>query len=350
MVRRVAFAVPGDLATPTGGYAYDRRMIRELRRLGWSIDIIDLGEGVPFPGSEGDREARRRLKNVPAGRPIIIDGLAFGVLPDAAAELSHDHALIALVHHPLAFESGLPPAQAEKFRASERMALRSARRVIVTSATTARLLAAEYGVAAERITIACPGVDPVPQARGSSDGVVRLLSVGAVVPRKGYDVMIAALAMLKDLPWRLTIVGDRSRDPQTAARLNADIRRFGLHERASVLGAVSSERLAALYLQADLFTLASRYEGYGMVFAEAVAHGLPIVATAAGAIPDTVPAGAGLLVPSDDPDALANALRRVIESPRERQRMVAACRAAARRLPTWQDSAKVFAAAIETIA
>ena len=87
-----------------------------------------------------------------------------------------------------------------------------------------------------------------------------------------------------------------------------------------------------------------------MVFAEAVAHGLPIVATKAGAIPDTVPAGAGVLVPSDNADALATALRRVIESPDERHRMAAASREAARTLPTWQDSARIFARALEAVA
>jgi glycosyltransferase involved in cell wall biosynthesis len=342
--------VPGDLATPTGGYAYDRRMLGELERLGWKIDVINLGEGFPQPSAAQRNAARERLMNIPAGRPIIIDGLAFGVLPDVAAELSRDHALIALVHHPLAFESALSAAQAERFRVSERAALASARCVIVTSAATARLLTAAYGVAADRITIACPGVDPVPPARGSSDGVLRLLAVGAVVPRKGYDVLIAALAMLRDPPWHLTIAGDRTRDAQTAAKLDADIMRFGLSERISVLGAVSNERLAELYLQADLFTLASRYEGYGMVFSEAVAHGLPIVGTNAGAIPETVPAGAGLLVPSGDVTALASALRRVFENSAERQRMAAASREAARRLPTWQDSAKIFARALAAIA
>jgi glycosyltransferase involved in cell wall biosynthesis len=349
-VRRVAFAVPGDLATPTGGYAYDRRMISELEHLGWEIQIVDLGDGFPYPNGEERKVAQARLTSIPAGLAIIIDGLAFGVLPDAAAELSRDHALIALVHHPLAFESGLSAGQAEQFRVSERAALASARRIIVTSASTARLLTAEYEVAAHRITVASPGVDPVRPARGSSDGVIRLLSVGAIVPRKGYDVLIAALAMLKDLSWQLTIVGDRSRDPEAAARLDADIRRFALSDRVSVLGAVSGEGLAELYLTADLFTLASRYEGYGMVFAEAVAYALPIVATDAGAISDTVPAGAGLLVAPDDPDALANALRRVLDSPEERRSMRAASLEAARKLPTWRESAKIFAAAIEAIA
>jgi glycosyltransferase involved in cell wall biosynthesis len=350
VVRSFAFAVPGNLATPTGGYAYDRRMIAELEHLGWQIDLVDLGEGFPWPSSEQRKAAMARFLAVPVGRAIVIDGLAFGVLPDAALKLRSDHPLIALVHHPLALESGLSAEQADKLRASERTALAATRRVVVTSAATARHLVADYAVPADRITVARPGSDPSPAAHGSRDGIVRLLSVGAVVPRKGFDVLIAALATLTDLPWQLTIAGDRSRDPKAAAQLDADIARFKLGSRIAVLGAVSPERLAELYTSADLFALASRFEGYGMAYAEAIAHGLPVIGTTAGAIPETVPASAGVLVAPDDTDAFALALRGAIENRGERLRLATFARAAAGLLPTWQDSAKIFSRALEAVA
>jgi glycosyltransferase involved in cell wall biosynthesis len=149
----------------------------------------------------------------------------------------------------------------------------------------------------------------VPPAFGSNDSVVRLASVGSVVPDKGYDLLIAALARIVDLSWRLTIAGDRTRNLATAARLDADISAYGLGDRIAVLGAVPPERVVELYLASDVFVLASRFEGYGMALAEAIAHGLPVVSTMAGAIPDTVPAGTGLLVPPNDVVALAQALR-----------------------------------------
>jgi glycosyltransferase involved in cell wall biosynthesis len=350
VVRRFAFAFPGDLATPTGGYAYDRRMIAELEQLGWHIDRVDLGEDFPWPSSETRMSAQAQLLAVPAGRVIIIDGLAFGVLPDVALMLRSHHPLIALVHHPLALESGLSKAQANMLRESERAALAATRCVVVNSAATARHLIADYAVSADCIVIARPGSDPAPAASGSHDGIVRLLSVGAVVPRKGFDVLIAALATLTDLPWQLTIAGDRNRDPKTATQLDADITRFKLDSRVAVLGAVSPGRLAELYASADLFALASRFEGYGMAYAEAIAHGLPVVGTAAGAIPDTVPAGAGVLVAPDDVDAFALALRRVIENRGERLRLATCARAAAGLLPTWQNSAKIFSRALEAVA
>jgi glycosyltransferase involved in cell wall biosynthesis len=350
VVRRIAFAVPGDLATPTGGYAYDARMIAELEQLGWQVDLVDLGEGFPWPSGETRKTAQARLAAVTAGRPIVIDGLAFGVLPEIASQLRARNPLIALVHHPLALEAGLSAEQAERLRASERVALAAASRVVVTSAATARHLITEYAVPAEYIVVAPPGSDPAPVAHGSGDGVVRLLSVGAVVPRKGFDVLIAALATLADLPWRLTIVGDRGRDPKAAAQLDGDIARFKLGDRVAVLGAVRPKRLAQLYANADLFALASRFEGYGMAYAEAIAHGLPVIGTTAGAIPDTVPAGTGLLVAPDDAAALALALRRLIENPAERDRLASSAREAARQLPRWQDSAKIVARALEALA
>lgn len=350
MVRRIAFAVPGDLATPTGGYAYDRRMIQELERLGWQVDVVNLGEGFPWPSNETRARAWLQLSDVPPGRTIVIDGLAFGVLPEAALQLRVENPLIALVHHPLALEAGLSIQQANILRTCERAALIAARLVIANSAETARHLTSDYGVAADRIVIASPGTDPAPIAQGSRDGIVRLISVGAIVPRKGFDVLIAALATLAELPWHLTIVGDRSRDPQTAAGLDADISRLKLGDRVKVAGAVPAENLAELYANADVFALASRFEGYGMAFSEAIARGLPVIGTNAGAIPETVPAEAGLLVPPDDMPALAATLRRVIANPDERRRMAAAARAAASTLPTWRDSAKLFADALEVVA
>jgi len=349
VVRRIAFAVPGDLAAPTGGYAYDRRLIAELKQIGWQVDLVNLGDGFPWPSTQTRKTAEARLIAVPNGDTIVVDGLAFGVLPDEGLNLRANHPLIALVHHPLALESGLSARQIVTLRNSERMALAAATRVVVTSGATARCLAADYEVPADQIIVAPPGVDPAPIARGNIDRVVQLLSIGAVVPRKGYDVLIASLATLSELPWRLSIAGDLGRDPKYAAALEKDIARFGLTARVTVLGAVPSTRLAELYANADVFVLASRFEGYGMAYAEAIARGLPVIGTTAGAIPDTVPAGAGVLVSPNNKIALARALRRVIAERGERAKLAACARKAASQLPKWRDSAKILAHVVESV-
>jgi glycosyltransferase involved in cell wall biosynthesis len=347
VVNEVVFAVPGDLANPTGGYAYDRRIIEGLAALGWRTAVVDLGDGFPFPTNAARAAARTRLAALPIGPPIVIDGLAFGALPEAAAALGATHSLVALVHHPLALETGLSAAASASLRASERAALACARHVIATSTTTARLLAADYDVPSERLSVVEPGTERVATPQRRVESVIALLAVGAVVPRKGYDVLVAALARLKHLPWRLVIAGDCGRSVDTFRRLVADIAALGLSDRVQLAGTVTAEELASLYASADLFVLPSRFEGYGMAYAEAIAHGVPVIGTNAGAIPETVPADAGVLVPPDDVDMLAATLQRLMDNPAERERLAAGARATA--FPSWRGQAALFARALENL-
>ena len=347
MVKEAFFAVPGDLATPTGGYAYDRRILAELPALGWRTSVVELGDGFPYPSAQARTTACARLSALVRGRPIVIDGLAFGVLPEAAQALCASHSLVALVHHPLALESGLNATQSASLRASERAALACAGHVVATSATVARLLVEDYGVPSGRVSVVEPGTDRVPTALRHEGEVVMLLAIGSVIPRKGYDVLVAALARLTHLPWRLVIAGDCERDPQTVRQVNADITRLGLAGRITLLGAVACDEVAPLYAAAHLFVLPSRFEGYGMAYTEAIAHGLPVVGTTAGAIPQTVPPSAGVLVPPDDVEALAATLQQLISKPEERERLAAGARAAA--FPSWREQAALFARMLENV-
>jgi glycosyltransferase involved in cell wall biosynthesis len=346
----LCFAVPGSIDQPTGGYTYDRRVIAGLRGLGCEVDIIDLGEGFPYPDAGTRSGALERLCSAPPGRPVVIDGLALGVLPEAAKAAAATRPVVALVHHPLALEAGIAPATAAAFAASERAALAAARHVIVTSPSTQRVLIADYGVAAEAVTVALPGNDRIATAARPRRDSVALLAVGSVVPRKGYDVLIAALAALADLDWRLVIAGDCTRDRATAEVIEAQIAARGLGARVRMCGAVGEDELDALHRDADLFVLASRHEGYGMAFTAAISHGLPVVGTRTGAIPETVPAGAGILVPPDDPAALAAALRTMIADPGLREIHAAAARAAAARLPDWDMTARTFLRVLTAVA
>ncbi len=346
----LGFAVPGSIDQPTGGYTYDRRVIAGLRGLGCEVDIIDLGEGFPYPDAGTRSGALERLCSALPGLPIVIDGLALGVLPEAAKAAAATRPVVALVHHPLALEVGIGAATAAAFAASERAALAAARHVIVTSPSTQRVLIADYGVAEAAVTVALPGNDRIAMAARPRRDRVALLAVGSVVPRKGYDVLIAALAAVADLDWQLVIAGDRTRDRATAEAIEAQIAARGLGARVRMCGAVGEDELDALHRDADLFVLASRHEGYGMAFTAAISHGLPVVGTRAGAIPETVPAGAGILVPPDDPAALAAALRTMIADVRLRETHAAAARAAAARLPDWDMTARTFLRVLTAVA
>jgi glycosyltransferase involved in cell wall biosynthesis len=345
----LGFAVPGSLDQPTGGYAYDRRLIAALRGLGCEVEVIDLREGFPYPRADTRNGALALLRAMPEGRPIVIDGLALGVLPEVAKALAPTHPLIALVHHPLALESGITAETAAAFAASERAALACVRHVVTTSPATRRALIADYAVAPEQVTVALPGIDAVTVSPRPRRDAVTLLAVGAVVPRKGYNILIDALATLADLDWRLVIAGDRTRDPATADAVAARIAASGLGARVSLRGAVGDDELARLHAEADVFVLASRHEGYGMAFAEAINHGLPVVGTRAGAIPETVPEGTGILVEPDDVAALAAALRTMITDTQARESYAAAARAAAAHLPRWDATARIFLRVIEGV-
>nr|WP_246505374.1 glycosyltransferase family 4 protein [Coralloluteibacterium stylophorae] len=254
--------------------------------------------------------------------------------------------LCALVHHPLALETGVDAAQAAELAARERRALARARAVIATSRTTADALVAQYGVDLARLSVVPPGTERPSRLalREARVGRVRIVAVGSLIPRKGFDVLIAALGLLHPLSWQLRIVGGE-RDAATAAALRGQVRSLHLDDRVRFVGEVADT--APELADADVFALPSRHEGYGMVFAEAMAHGLPVVACRAGAVPEVVPDTAGLLVPVDDVQALADALRRLIGDAGLRTRLSAGALRAARALPGWTESARVLARALE---
>jgi len=340
----VWFAIPGDPATLTGGYAYARRLTQALPAAGWSPHHVALPAEFPNPSAADLAATRDVFASLPAGTPVLVDGLAFGALPRDVLD-DFDLTYVALVHHPLAQETGLSEADARRLKASEQAALDIAYAVVATSPHTATTLARAYNVAPDKIYVAPPGTDPAPRAV-SNNAVPHLLTVATLTRRKGHDVLIAALATLQDLPWRSTIVGSLARDPEVTANIRAAIAAHGLQDRVTLRGELDGADLHAAYVSADIFALASRHEGYGMVFAEALARGLPIVACAAGAVVDTVPAEAGLLVPPDDPAAFAAALRRVLSDSSLRRQMSEAAWDHGRRLPTWSDTAAAVSEAL----
>jgi glycosyltransferase involved in cell wall biosynthesis len=345
--RPAAFAVPGDLSTLTGGYIYDRRLLGELRRQGRDVAHLALGSSFPDPSPSHSADARRQLAALPEDCPVVIDGLAMGAMgPEVLADVRAP--IVALVHHPLAHETGLSADARARLYQSERANLERAAHVLVPSPHTAGLLVSDYGVAAERITIARPGTDRPLGRVGKADPPL-ILSVGILVPRKGHDVLIRALGRVQDLSWRAVIAGSPL-DADHAESLSRLIVDLGLSDRIALVGRVSGGDLARLYAEARLFALATRYEGYGIVFDEAMAHGLPIVTCAAGAVPDTVAPGAGLLVPPEDTDAFAGALARMLTDAAARDAMAGASARAGAALPGWEVTARLVGEVLDRVA
>jgi glycosyltransferase involved in cell wall biosynthesis len=342
------FAIPGDIDLPTGGYAYDRRVMALLGQFGVRVRHLALPGSYPLP-TEGDlAHTARLLRAVDPRSVLMIDGLAYGAMPAALVE-ALPSPILALVHHPLCLEAGLDEARKNALYASELAALARACHVLVTSTSTAATLTADFAVPAAKITVAAPGTDPASRARGTG-APQQLLSVGSIIPRKAYDALVRALAPLRDRDWRLTIAGPADRDAGARAALEAALRDTGLAERVALHGPATTRELADLYGAADLFVMASLYEGYGMVLAEALAHGLPIVCTTGGAAAETVPDAAALKVAPGDERALSEAIGRVLDHADLRRRLGDAAWEAGQRLPRWEDTARIVAAAIGCIA
>lgn len=349
----IAFAIPGALETPTGGYAYAREVLARMPAHGLAPRVVRLPDGFPNPSEHDLAQTIGLLAGIAAETPLLVDGLAYGAMPAEAID-AVARPIVALCHHPLGLEAGLSSARAAELVAGERAALARAVHVIVTSPITARTLVADFDVPPERITVAEPGTDPAPAATGSGDpSRPTLVAVGAISPRKGFDLLIEAVARLADRGWRLMIVGPTDRDPATFAALDALVARHGLRDRIRFTGAVDAPTRDAILAQSDIFVSSSLYEGYGMSLAEALARGLPLVASTGGAAAETVPDDAALKVPPGDLEALTAALARILDDAALRTRLAAASRAAGARLPTWDDTtariASVLARTRETM-
>lgn len=345
MAASCAFLIPGDLQAPTGGYAYDRAVLKRLPQHGIKVMHVALPGGFPNASARDLEDCAAIIAGLPADCLLLIDGLAYGAMPAALIE-RFARPIIALCHHPLALENGISADRAVALHHSERAALALADHVIVTSAMTGKILTGDFSVPAAKISVAEPGTARKPRASGSGGSEVRMLAVGSVVPRKGYALLIEALAGLVDQPWQLDIAGALYAN-ETVQALQGAIGRHGLNSRVRLLGAVPERNLDNLFESADLFVMASLFEGYGMVLGEAMQRGLPIVTTTGGAASQTVPDGAALKVPPGDVAALREALARMLQDPELRRRLAAAAFEAGTHLPSWDDTAKRIAAVLQ---
>ena len=343
-VLEAAFAVPGDLSAPTGGYAYARKLLAIAPDHGVAMRHLPLPRGFPHPTAFEVKQTAQILPEAP-GRVLLADGLAFGAFTPELLDCIR-LPVVALVHHPLALETGLSHGRREELLASERSALARATAIVATSKATATTLAEQFAVPSQKLAVAEPGTESAPRAL-PRDGPVRLLAVGAISPRKGYDLLAAALAGLRGLDWRLAIAGSTERDPGAALRLRDAVAEAGLAERVALLGSVDDDALARLYAEADVLVSPSVYEGYGMVLAEGMARGLPLVASTGGAAADTVPDAAGLKVPPGDVPALRAAVSRMIRDADLRRRCAEGSWAAGQRLPRWTDTVATVASVLK---
>jgi glycosyltransferase involved in cell wall biosynthesis len=330
-----------DPARPSGGNTYDRRVCQGLAALGWAVHEHAVPGAWPRPDEAGRTALARAVRRIPDDAVVLLDGLIASTAPEALVPQARRLRQVVLVHMPLGHR--LPDDEAGAVRAREREVLAAAAAVVTTSAWTRHRLGELYALPADRVHVAEPGVDAACLARGTAAGD-SLLCVAALTPDKGQDVLLDGLAMVTDLSWRCECLGSLVRDPAFADGVRRATQIEGLGDRVGFPGPLFGPELERAYAAADLLVLASRAETYGMVVTEALARGLPVLATEVGGVTEALGHGEdgtrpGLLIPPGDPAALGAALRAWLEDAELRERLRLAARERRAKLRPWAATA-----------
>lgn len=343
------FAVPGDPAQNTGGYRYVRRLVEALRKSGVKASVVGLAGRFPKPDAVAKNAMHGLLASLPDGAQVVLDGLAMSAMPEVLRRHRERLQLMALVHHPLADETGLDEAQQAWFKQTETRALAQVDRVFTTSAYTAARVQQLYGVPADRIVTAQPAVDEVffsvDRTDPPPDGVrplPRLLCVGHLSARKAQHQLVQALQSLADLPWQCALVGSGDRDPGYAGSVTKAISERGLTGRIELLGELDEPCIARAYGNADLFVFPSLYEGYGMVIDEALAAGLPVLSSDGGALALTTRKPGACTYRAGQVAELADRLRSLLTNAAELQQLTVQARDSRNAIRRWSDTARDF--------
>jgi glycosyltransferase involved in cell wall biosynthesis len=329
-----------DPARPSGGNRYDRRICQGLAANGWQLHEHAVpGAGWPWPEATAEAALNQVLAGIPDDALVLVDGLLGSGVPAVVVPHAGRLRLMLLVHMPFGdAPPGHRPPPGVDAAAGEAAVLTAARAVVTTSNWTRNRLIEAYSLHPDHVVVAAPGVEPAAPAGGSDDGS-RLLCVAAVSLHKGHDLLLAALAELAELAWRCNWVGELDREPDFVERLRRQAAAAGIADRLRMTGPLTGAELDRAYAEADVLVLASRAESYGMVVGEALARGLPVIATSVGGLPEalgTVSAGRpGLLVRPDDRAELTAALRDWLTDPQLRRQLRRAAGERRTALPGW---------------
>jgi len=340
---RVAFVTVGDTGRKTGGYLYNARVVGGLR--GGGVEVEEVVVGGADPGEQVASAPRVGAMLDPSSfDAIVVDALARIAVAPHLDRWRASSPVVALVHE-------LPSVAGEDASERHREAPLLRADVLVAVSEHGRGLLEARGVPPGRIRVVPPGSDRLTPPKESPDrkaGPTRALCVAQWIPRKGISILVEAWVRRPRPGAALELLGEAETDPNYAASVR-EIIAAASDSSIFVRGPVDDAALAAAYAAADLFVLPSRYEGYGMVFAEALRFGLPVVACRVGPVPDLVSREAALLIPPDDAGALSEALDLLLGDPGLRDRMSDAARRRAARLPRWRDTVAGFCEVLQSV-
>ncbi len=350
MARPVLYITSSDYAVRTGGYVYNSRLVQVLRQQGVDLETHCLEQGFPMVPESERAALARRLAALPPHTLLLMDHVYLGRLLELFRQMPHP--IAAIFHHSDVMEHGTgSDEKGRRLFEAERASLSRADALLVSSDETARYVREQYGFSAHHIHAAVPGNDPVLRtAVGdyATNGGPRILSIGAVIPRKRYDYILDVASHLKTPGWTWNVAGDPSRYPGHLLRLQEKAESLGLTDRFTFLGDVADEELETLWQASDLYVAASHYEGYGMAIAEALRHGVPVVSTASGAVSTWAKAGV-TSAPAEDAETMAQEIDRLISTPDRLHTLGDLAWTFGQTLPSWAETFTGMDAWLETI-
>ncbi|MCB9891369.1 MAG: glycosyltransferase [Planctomycetes bacterium] len=263
--------------------------------------------------------------------PCLLDSLYFESADPS--RIAKGPPVIWLAHY-LPHRAPNAPAELE---ATMRTTLAAARGIVTTSQATANLVLETNPRASVRVCI--PGVDASPSRRTTDNPVPRLLTVANFEARKGHLAVLECLAELRSLPWTWDVVGDLNADREVSEHFLERLHSLDFESRVRVLGRLDPTTTREKMFDADLFILLSSYEPYGMVFAESIASGTPVIAWRCGGATEIVDSGVtGVLLPPHDLAAVSSTLEQLLSSRRKLTQLRRSVSQSRRRFPTWRET------------
>lgn len=339
------FLIPGDIDIFTSCYIYDRRIIEGLKSKGHIVKLHRLPDDFPFPSKGSLQLCNQIIKTIPKSEPIVIDGLAFGAIPSILKVVYGMNPIIGLIHLPLSVDPNYSAYQRTIITGPEKEAFGYASKFIVTSEYTAEIFA-NLGIEEKNVNLVIPGLDNFSKKKDYPETPKKLLSIANLCRNKDHNILVSALSALSNKDWILHCYGNLDFDRNYLSEFQALIRRNKLQDKILIHGIISGKELNDVYLDADLFIHPSDFEVYGMALAEALAHGIPVVASTGGGICRTIPAKMAQFFKPGDVYGLQSILEELFENPDLYKRLYTKASTYNEQAQTWEKSCDLFEKAL----
>jgi glycosyltransferase involved in cell wall biosynthesis len=341
----IHFLIPGDIDILTSCHIYDKRIIEGLRKKGHIVTVHRLADDFPFPSEKSVKQCSLIAASIPKGEYVVVDSQAFGAIFSVMKELYNRNLIVGLIHLPLSVDPNYSAYQRTMITSQEMETFRLATKFIASSEYTLEVLQ-NLGIENQKINLIIPGLEDFPQKKKYPEKPLELLCIANMCRNKDHAILVRALAALRDKDWVLHCYGVLDLDREYLSDFQSMIRRNRLQDKILVHGTISGKELSDAYLNSDLFVHPSDFETYGMVLAEALGHGVPVVASTGGGICKTVPSKMGQFFKPGDSYGLESILEELLENSEVYRKLCVQAATYKETAQSWEESIDLFEAAL----